>query len=41
MGSGTVFFSGCSMRCVFCQNWDIAHRPKGFELGAQASTGGF
>lgn len=23
-GSGTVFFSGCSMRCVYCQNHDIA-----------------
>ncbi len=24
-GSGAVFFSGCNMRCVFCQNYDIAH----------------
>lgn len=23
-GSGTVFFSGCNLRCVFCQNHDIA-----------------
>ena len=23
-GSGTVFFSGCSLRCVFCQNKDIS-----------------
>jgi len=23
-GSGTVFFSGCTFRCVFCQNWDIS-----------------
>lgn len=23
-GSGTVFFSGCSLRCVYCQNHDIA-----------------
>jgi len=23
-GSGAVFFSGCNMRCVFCQNYDIA-----------------
>ncbi len=27
-GSGTVFFSGCSLRCVFCQNYDLSH--KGF-----------
>ncbi|GBF95209.1 pyruvate formate lyase-activating enzyme [Raphidocelis subcapitata] len=39
MGSGTIFFSGCSMRCVFCQNWDIAHRPKGFELTAEELAG--
>ncbi len=24
-GSGTVFFCGCSLRCVFCQNRDISH----------------
>lgn len=23
-GSGTVFFSGCTLRCVFCQNYEIA-----------------
>ncbi|MHA2362578.1 MAG: radical SAM protein [Candidatus Hodarchaeales archaeon] len=22
--SGTIFFNGCTFRCVFCQNWDIA-----------------
>lgn len=32
-GSGTVFFSGCSLRCVFCQNRDISRRDgKGTEL---------
>ncbi len=24
-GSGTIFFSHCSLRCVFCQNWQISH----------------
>lgn len=24
-GSGTVFFSGCNLKCIFCQNYDIAH----------------
>lgn len=24
-GSGTVFFSGCALRCVFCQNEPISH----------------
>jgi len=23
-GSGTIFFSQCNLRCVFCQNWDIS-----------------
>lgn len=31
-GSGSVFFSGCNLRCVFCQNHDIAHQSKGFDL---------
>lgn len=28
-GSGTIFFSHCNLRCVFCQNWDISHRGRG------------
>ena len=24
-GSGTVFFSGCNLKCVFCQNYEISH----------------
>lgn len=28
-GSGTIFFSNCNLRCVFCQNWEIAHRGDG------------
>ena len=28
-GSGTVFFSGCSLHCVFCQNSDISIKNKG------------
>ncbi|XP_040567922.1 uncharacterized protein [Lepeophtheirus salmonis] len=31
-GSGTIFFSLCNLRCVFCQNWDISQRKKGWEL---------
>ncbi|KAK5199601.1 hypothetical protein LTR20_005704 [Exophiala xenobiotica] len=31
-GSGSVFFSGCNLRCVFCQNHDIAHQKVGFDL---------
>jgi len=25
--SWTVFFSGCNLKCVFCQNWDISQNP--------------
>lgn len=28
-GSGTVFFSYCCLRCVFCQNWQISHDGEG------------
>lgn len=28
-GSGTVFFSMCNLRCVFCQNWDISQQKAG------------
>lgn len=28
-GSGTVFFSMCNLRCVFCQNWDISQQRAG------------
>lgn len=31
-GSGSVFFSGCNLRCVFCQNHDISHQRNGFDL---------
>lgn len=28
-GSGTIFFTHCALRCVFCINWDISHLGKG------------
>jgi putative pyruvate formate lyase activating enzyme len=28
-GSGTIFFSGCNLRCVFCQNHDISWQLQG------------
>lgn len=31
-GSGTVFFSGCSLGCVFCQNSNISHNRFGKEI---------
>jgi len=30
-GSGTIFFSNCNLRCIFCQNWPISHEGKGQE----------
>ncbi len=34
-GSGTVFFSYCNMRCVYCQNYDISHLGEGRPVSAQ------
>ena len=31
-GSGTVFFSGCSLQCVYCQNGEISRENKGTEI---------
>jgi len=30
-GSGTIFFSNCNLRCIFCQNWPISHEGRGQE----------
>ena len=31
-GSGTIFFSNCNLLCIFCQNWQIAHRGDGRQV---------
>ncbi|MDA3810162.1 MAG: radical SAM protein [Spirochaetaceae bacterium] len=31
-GSGTIFFSGCTMKCPFCQNWQISRGSTGSEV---------
>ena len=28
-GSGTIFFTHCNLRCIFCQNYDISHQGRG------------
>jgi len=28
-GSGTIFFAGCNLGCIFCQNYDISHQRNG------------
>ena len=34
-GSGTIFFSGCNLRCVFCQNQMISQGGKGREISRE------
>ena len=31
-GAGTIFFSGCSLRCVYCQNYEISRKSAGRTL---------
>ena len=31
-GSGTVFFSGCNLGCVYCQNYEVSHEAFGKEV---------
>ena len=33
-GSGTIFFSHCNLKCVFCQNYEISHLGKGIEISS-------
>ena len=34
-GSGTIFFSNCNLRCVFCQNFDISWQGHGWPAAAE------
>lgn len=34
-GSGAVFFTGCSLRCVYCQNYEISSGRRGKEISVQ------
>jgi putative pyruvate formate lyase activating enzyme len=34
-GSGTIFFGGCNLRCVFCQNYEVSWRAQGQEVDAE------
>jgi putative pyruvate formate lyase activating enzyme len=34
-GSGTIFLSGCNLRCVYCQNWEISWKREGDEVGSE------
>jgi putative pyruvate formate lyase activating enzyme len=35
-GSGTVFFSGCPLRCVYCQNFELARAKRGKPVTVEA-----
>ena len=34
-GSGAIFFAGCNLKCVYCQNYDVSHTSKGLEITPQ------
>lgn len=34
-GSGAIFFSGCSLRCEYCQNWEISQDLRGEPVSAE------
>ena len=34
-GSGTIFFAGCNLRCIFCQNYDISHERRGRDVSIE------
>ncbi len=35
-GSGTIFFSSCNLKCLFCQNYDISHLRAGRVVSREA-----
>ena len=35
-GSGTIFFTHCNLKCIFCQNYDISHGGEGSRVSDQA-----
>ncbi len=38
-GSGTIFFSWCNLRCVYCQNWEVSWGGAGREMGPEELAG--
>lgn len=37
-GSGTIFFAGCNLGCIFCQNYDISHLKRGSIVSIEQLT---
>lgn len=40
-GSGCIFFCGCSLRCVFCQNFELSRNTRGKEISVKELAGIF
>lgn len=40
-GSGCVFFCGCSLKCVFCQNYELSRSARGREFSVEELAGIF
>ncbi len=34
-GSGAIFFCGCNLKCVYCQNYEISHLKEGYEISEE------
>jgi len=34
-GSGTIFFSSCNLKCIFCQNYEISHEMEGHDVSPE------
>jgi len=35
IGSGAIFFAGCNLKCVYCQNYPISHEMKGMNISVK------
>ena len=40
-GSGCIFFCGCSLKCVFCQNFELSRNTRGKDITAEELAGIF
>jgi putative pyruvate formate lyase activating enzyme len=38
-GAGTIFFTSCNLKCIYCQNYQISHSPAGRPVNAEEMAG--
>jgi len=38
-GAGTIFFSSCNLKCIYCQNYQISHSPAGDPVSVEELAG--